>query len=66
MLQDMLCVHLRTCGRMYTRNVSEKHRPRIMILLGEWSMRKRAMAAPDQMDQLPISIEWNPDIVSPP
>ena len=55
MSQDMLCVHSRTWGRMYTRNASEDQRPRIMIFAGEWSIRKRDMAAPERMDLLPIS-----------
>ena len=52
---DMQLVHSRTWGRIYTRKASDDQRPRIMIFAVEWFMRKRAMAAPDLRDRLPIS-----------
>jgi hypothetical protein len=55
MSRDMELVHSSTCGRMYTRKASEDQRPRIMILAELWSIRKRAMAAPERIDRFPIS-----------
>jgi len=57
MSQDMLFVHSRrTWGQMHAKSASEDQRPRIPIFAGEWSMRKRDIAAPDQRDLFPISL----------
>jgi hypothetical protein len=44
----------------------EDHQPRSMILAGEWSMRKRVIAAPDLMDWFPIPWGWNLNVVNSP
>jgi hypothetical protein len=54
MLHDMLLVHSRTCGGIQTKKASEDQRPRIIIVAGEWSMRKRDIVAPDGRDLFPI------------
>ena len=54
----MPVVHSRTCGRIYFMKAVELHRPRIMILTTEQSARKRAMAAPDRRECVPMSIGW--------
>lgn len=51
---------------MYTRKASEDHRPRIMMRAVEVFFRKRAMAAPDLRDRLPISDGSNPKVSFPP
>jgi hypothetical protein len=66
MSTDMAFVHSRTWGRMYTKNASDTQRPKIMILAGEWLARKRAMAAPDRIDLLPMSAGRKPNSFLPP
>jgi hypothetical protein len=51
---------------MSTRNALLAQRPRIMIHSFGWCMRNRLIAAPNQMDRLPISWGWNPKVVRPP
>ena len=66
MSDDMLLVHSRTCGRMYTRKASDDHRPRIMILWTGWFIKKSDMAAPDRSDFVPMSSASNPNTFFPP
>ena len=44
----------------------ESHRPMIIMWSAEWFMRNRAMAAPDQIDLVPISFASNPPKVGRP
>jgi hypothetical protein len=39
---------------------------RIMTFAGKWSIRKRDIVAPEQMDRLPILSEWKPNVVNLP
>lgn len=66
MCSDMLFVHSRICGRMYTRKASDDHRPSIIILDGEWLFMKSAIAAPDRRDRLPICSGEKPKVEVPP
>ena len=66
MSDDMLLVHLSTCGRIYTRKASDSRRPRIMIFAVEWLFKKRDMAAPERVLLFPISNGAKPNLRLPP
>ena len=66
MSEDMLLVHSRTCGRMYTRKASDSHRPRIAIFVVEWLFKKRDMAASEHVLLFPISDGAKPNFCVPP
>jgi hypothetical protein len=63
--EDMPCENSWTCFLMYLRKAVLDHLPISMIEKTGTPARYMAIAAPEQMDLVPISDRWIPSFVSP-
>ena len=60
MQQEMLWVNCSTCFQMYLRKALEDQRPMSMMVKVGTLSRYIAMAAPEQMEWVPMSLGWKP------